>query len=261
VPGAIDTVLLDLDDTLVVEVASADEAIHRACLLASARYAVHPDRLHESLRRVARERWYAAPYYPYASAIAISSWEALWARFEGDHSSLAAMRADAPAHRSTVWRRALAAHEIVDDDLADEMGRTFIEARRSLHIVFPDVADTLAWLLPRYKVGIVTNGMACLQREKLHGAGLAPFFEVVVTAGDVHRRKPDPTIFERALALLDATPGHTVMVGNSLTSDIAGGAAAGMRTIWLNRQCAPPEDSIRPDAKIESLTELIDLLS
>lgn len=235
----VDTVLLDLDDTLVVEKASADEAIHRACLLASARYAVHPDRLHESLRRVAREHWYAAPYYPYASAIAISSWEALWARFEGEHSSLAAMRADVPAHRSAVWRGALAAHGIVDDDLADEMGRTFIEARRSLHIVFPDVADTLAWLLPRYKVGIVTNGMACLQREKLHGAGLAPFFEVVVTAGDVHRRKPDPTIFERALALLDATPGHTVMVGNSLTSDIAGGAAAGMRTIWLNRQCAP----------------------
>ena len=103
--------------------------------------------------------------------------------------------------------------------------------------------------------------MACLQREKLHGAGLAPFFEVVVTAGDVHRRKPDPAIFERALALLDATPGHTVMVGNSLTSDIAGGAAAGMRTIWLNRQCAPPEDGIQPDAKIESPTELIDLLS
>jgi putative hydrolase of the HAD superfamily len=256
----IDTVLLDLDDTLVVEVASADEAIYRACLLAGARYPVHPDRLHESVRRMARAQWHAGPEYAYAASIAISSWEALWARFEGDHPALVRLRQGAPAYRHAVWNGALAENRIRDEPLAAEMSRTFIETRSALHIVYADVLQTLAWLLPRYRVGIVTNGLSCLQRDKLRGAELAQLFDVVVTAGDVHRRKPDPAIFEEAMAMLDATPARTVMVGNSLTSDVCGGAAAGMRTVWLNRQCAPPEGGIQPDAEIESLTELMRLL-
>lgn len=257
----IDTVLLDLDDTLVVEVASADEAFQRACVLAADRYPVHPDRLHESVRRVARERWYAGTEYAYAASIAVSSWEALWARFEGEHPAIAGMRAEAPDHRSAVWRGALAAHDIIDDGLAEEMSRTFVETRRGLHVLFPDVSETLAWLRPRYRLGVVTNGLSCLQRDKLRGSGLAGVFDAFVAAGDLHRRKPDPAVFERALELLGARPERAIMVGNSLTSDIVGGAAAGLRTVWLNRQCAPPQDGIQPDAEIESLTELIDLLS
>lgn len=256
----IDTVLLDLDDTLIVEIASADEAFQHACLLAASRYPVHPDRLHESVRRVARELWYAGPEYAYATSIAVSSWEALWARFEGQHPAIASLRAEAPVHRSAVWRGALAAHGIIDDGLAEEMSRTFVETRRSLHVVFSDVAETLAWLRPRYRLGVVTNGLSCLQREKLRGSRLEGVFDAFVAAGDVHCRKPKPAVFERALALLGAHPERAIMVGNSLTSDVAGGAAAGLRTVWLNRQCAPPEDGIQPDAEIESLTELIGLL-
>ena len=191
----IDTVLLDLDDTLVVEVASADAAIHRACALAASRYPVHPDRLHDSVRRVARERWHAGPDHAYAASIAISSWEALWARFEGDHPSLVRLRNAAPAYRRAVWSGALAAHGIADDELAEAMALTFIETRRSLHIVYDDVLTILAWLQPRYRLGLVTNGLACLQREKLRGAGLASSFDVVVTAGDAGCAKPDPAIF------------------------------------------------------------------
>ena len=256
----IDTVLLDLDDTLVVEVASADEAFRRACLLAAARHPVHPDRLHESVRRVARERWHAGSNYAYAASIAVSSWEALWARFEGEHPGIVRLRQEAPAFRHAVWNGALAEHGIVDESLAAEMGRLFIETRRSLHVVYPDVAETLAWLRPRYRLGVVTNGLSCLQREKLRGAGLAGTFEAFVAAGDTGIRKPNPAGFARALDLLHSRPERAIMVGNSLTSDVAGGAAAGMRTVWINRQCAPLEDGIPPDAEIESLTELIDLL-
>ncbi len=260
-PIPVDTILLDLDDTLIVEEPSADDAIHRACLLASARYDVHPDRLHDSLRRVARERWHATPYYPYARAIAVSSWEALWARFEGDHTAIVAMREDAPRHRQEVWRGALAAHGIRDDSLAEEMGATFIETRRGLNIVFPDVAETLAWLLPRYRVAIVTDGLSCLQRDKLRGAGLADTFPVVVAAGDTGVRKPDPTNLRVALNGLHARAETAIMVGNNPLSDVAGGAAAGVRTVWVNRQCAPAVDGIVPDAEIEDFRELIDLLS
>ncbi|NLT73214.1 MAG: HAD family hydrolase [Chloroflexi bacterium] len=256
----IEAVLLDLDDTLLVEVASADEAIYRACLLAVRRYPVHPDRLHESVRRVARREWYALPEHPYAEAIAISSWEALWARFEGDDPALVALRAQVPAYRRAAWRGALGEHGIVDPHLADEMARTFVLTRQGLMTVYEDVPGTLAALRPRFRLGIVTNGLACLQRDKLRASGLEGQVDAFVAAGDIGQAKPHPAIFRHAMAALDVLPADTVMVGNSLHSDIAGGRRAGLRTVWLNRQCAPLPDDSMPNAEIESLDELPCLL-
>jgi putative hydrolase of the HAD superfamily len=47
--------------------------------------------------------------------------------------------------------------------------------------------------------------------------------------------KPDPKIFEIALDRLGVGALETVMVGDSWINDIAGAAAAGLRTVWFNR--------------------------
>jgi FMN hydrolase / 5-amino-6-(5-phospho-D-ribitylamino)uracil phosphatase len=52
-----------------------------------------------------------------------------------------------------------------------------------------------------------------------------------------------------------------VMVGDSLHHDIAGAAALGIRTIWLNRNGQPPEADVEPDAVIEDLRPLPGLLA
>ncbi|MFL7807700.1 MAG: HAD family hydrolase, partial [Anaerolineae bacterium] len=77
-------VLIDLDDTLVVEVASAEAAFLATCALAQERYGVDAEGLHQSVRQRARELWYDAPARAYSVAVGISSWEALWARFLGE---------------------------------------------------------------------------------------------------------------------------------------------------------------------------------
>jgi putative hydrolase of the HAD superfamily len=258
----VDTVLLDLDDTLVVEFASADEALYRACLLATARRGVHPDRLLETVRRTARAAWYATPEHGYARAIGLSSWEALWARIEGDHHpALDRLRALVPAYRRTAWRGALASLDVHDDDLAAGMESVFIRERRRLNVLYEDTLATLEWMRSRFRLGLVTNGLACLQRDKLRGAGLEGYFDCVVVAGDLGAAKPDPALFAHALERLSALPERAVMVGNSLRSDTAGAHAAGIRAVWLNRQCAPGEPGIAPDAEIASLDALRSLLS
>jgi putative hydrolase of the HAD superfamily len=257
----LDALLIDLDDTLLVEYASADEALHQTCLLAARRHTLHPDRLQETVRRKARALWHVGSQHAYAAAIGISSWEALWARFEGDHHpSLSALRASALAFRREVWSQSLAAHGVADPSLADEMADHFGQVRRTLHIVYPDVRPCLALLSARYRLGLVTNGLACLQREKLAASGLGHYFQSVTVAGDLGVAKPDPAVFRRALASLDATPQRAAMLGNSLRSDIDGARAVGLRSIWLNRQCEPPGDAQPPDAEIETLAELPDLL-
>ena len=49
-------------------------------------------------------------------------------------------------------------------------------------------------------------------------------------------------------------------MGDSLTSDIAGGVCAGIRTVWFNPAHAPTPGAPRVDAQFAALSELPALL-
>ena len=57
-----------------------------------------------------------------------------------------------------------------------------------------------------------------------------------------------------------ATPGGTVMVGDSLRRDVQGAQQAGLRAFWLNRNGRDRELDMMPDAEMTSLRELPTLL-
>jgi len=252
----INAILFDFDDTLVVEEPSAVEAFLAAGERAHEKYGIEPQRLHDSVRRCARDLWKAAPTHEYCRTIGISSWEGLWARFLGDHPSLEALRQWAPVYRVEAWTAALAEHGIDDASLADELAQAFPRERRKRHVLLPGAEEVLKTLCGRYKLGLITNGAADLQREKIDRSGLAGYFYSITISGDVGVGKPDPRMFTAALASLDAEPKTTVMVGNSLKSDIAAAQAVGLRAIWVNHTQAAGREDVHPDAEIASLSEL-----
>lgn len=107
----------------------------------------------------------------------------------------------------------------------------------------------------------MTNGAPDLQRAKLGGAGLGPYFDAVIVSGEVGVGKPDPVPFALALAALGADPAEAVMVGDSLERDIAGARDAGIRGIWLDRAAAGrPPDGVVPDERISDLQQLLAVL-
>jgi HAD superfamily hydrolase (TIGR01450 family) len=68
--------------------------------------------------------------------------------------------------------------------------------------------------------------------------------------------KPQPHLFEVALARLALPPAAVVMVGDSPLSDIRGAQGASLRTIWI----APPDaeaGELRPDLTIRAYAELL----
>ena len=252
----IKAILFDLDDTLIVEEALAEEAFLAACGLAREKYGVDPAALHESVRSNARRIWQAAPTIGYCRIIGISSWEGLWARFLGDDSNLEALRAWAPDYRREAWSAALAEHGVDDTPFAEQLGETFPKERRARHVVFPDAEDALRELRNKYKLGLITNGAPDLQREKIQGSGLALYFDSITISGEIGVGKPDPRIFRAALDALEVGPDPTVMVGNSLKRDIAGAQRVGMRAIWLNRSVAACRSDMVPHAETANLSEL-----
>ena len=63
----------------------------------------------------------------------------------------------------------------------------------------------------------------------------------MITSVDAGARKPAPEFFQYALARCRLTKNDVLFVGNQLNSDIAGGEAFGIRTVWL---CGPAHGSL-----------------
>ena len=118
-------------------------------------------------------------------------------------------------------------------------------------------ARILGELAGRYRLGIVSNfygnlGAICDE------TGIGQHTGVVVDSVRVGFEKPDPRIFEAALAALAATPDSAIFVGDSLPRDMEGARRLGMRHVYVKpgetAACCPQ------DRVIGSVAELLEVL-
>ncbi len=100
------------------------------------------------------------------------------------------------------------------------------------------------------RLGVITNNLVSEQTQKLRQLELTDYFEVVSISEEVGTAKPDPVIFHVTLERLGLQTRDVVMVGDSLTSDIAGALRVGMRCVWLDRQ---PEQGLRAPRGVPTL--------
>jgi putative hydrolase of the HAD superfamily len=255
-------VLFDLDETLIEEESSNDASALAACEIASARHGVDCARLFTAMRQRSGELWRAGPTFDYCREIGISSREGLWGSFTGDDPTLSRLREWSVDYKIRAWTDALRDLEIDDDALAVELAQFFERDRRTRHVLFPESLQVLAELKKDYELAMITNGAIDIQRDKIHGANLADFFNPIIISGEVGSGKPNPKLFQIALETLAVTPDQTVMIGDSLTRDIAGARAVGIRTIWLNRfQATIANHHPTPDLELKDLATLPTLLT
>lgn len=251
-----EVLIFDLDDTLVVEEPAAAAAFEATARVAEEHHRLDRQALARTARSRARELWYATPAHPYCARIGISSWEGLWCRFEGADPNVRWLRDWSASYRCDAWRLALEDQGIEDLPLARELGERFGAERRERHEPYPEVLDSLRALRDTHRFALITNGLCCLQREKLAASGLEEFFDAVIISAEVGVGKPDPRVFEHALSQVGSDAEHAVMIGDNLTRDVDGALAAGLHGVWVNRRRIkrPPD---RPDlVEVTTLSEL-----
>jgi putative hydrolase of the HAD superfamily len=144
----------------------------------------------------------------------------------------------------------------------------------------PDAPDVLTALSQEHPLAVVSNfDHPPAVTDILREAGLLDLFEHAVVSGDVGSAKPDPEIFELALARTGEAAHHVVHVGDS-RDDLLGAHRAGVRCVLLRRpgDADPAEhvdydaespgaseveqdSGVRPAARVESLAELLPLLT
>lgn len=124
--------------------------------------------------------------------------------------------------------------------------------------LFPDVEESIEGLRSRgYRLAIVSNWDSRLFTicERL---GLTSRVEFIVASAPAGIEKPDPRIFEMALARAGTTAGEAIHVGDDYLADVVGARRAGVEPVYLNRDGGPAPSE--PVTTIRSLTELLELL-
>lgn len=128
------------------------------------------------------------------------------------------------------------------------------------HHFLPGAEEALKRLFGKYRLFLMSNGTAKVQKGRLTSANLYRFFEQVFISQEIGYNKPEKAFFDTCFARI---PGfrqeRALMVGDSLTSDIQGGINAGVKTVWVNPE-GRSWDRIRPDYEIRGLGELETLL-
>lgn len=126
----------------------------------------------------------------------------------------------------------------------------------------PGADALLARLRPDYRLYLVSNGFEPVQTARLRSSGLIRSFDGIFISQRIGYDKPDLRFFEACFAAIpDFSPQETVIIGDGLTSDIQGGIAAGIRTVWFNAAGKRESGEITPDYEIHTLKELPALLS
>jgi putative hydrolase of the HAD superfamily len=151
-------VLLDLDDTLLVEKAANEDARLAVCAIASERYGVEVRSLCDAVKAHAGALWCASPTIDYCRRIGLSSSEGLWCRFLGRDRNTRRLHAWAPTYRKEAWHLALADHGVRDRPFAAALAERFPKERRSRQMLLPRARETLLALRQRYTLVPLTNG-------------------------------------------------------------------------------------------------------
>lgn len=158
----------------------------------------------------------------------------LWAAFE---------RGEVDQVRLRVARfERLAVHLGIDVDVEWWAGVYLAAIGQGAHLL-PGAAATVETVSAGHRLALITNGLRDVQRSRLALSPIGPMFEVVVISEEVGAAKPDPAIFDAAFeAMGTPDPAAVLMIGDSLSADIAGGLAYGMDTCWVNPGAEPAPD-------------------
>ncbi len=260
---ALKAVLFDLDDTLLWDDRSVNEAFHATCMAAAAKYpAIQASELEASVRQEARALYESYETFPFTKMIGINPFEAFWAHFsEGEHEMFRKLEQQSPAYRIEAWTKGLLGIGIDDPALGKELAERFPVERRKRPLVYEETFRLLDGLKGRVKLLLLTNGAPDLQREKIAGiANLESYFDHIVISGVFGEGKPAESIFRHAAELLGIDPTEGLMVGDKLTTDILGSRRVGMPNVWINRHSITRTDEIVPTHEVADLEELIVLI-
>ena len=140
-----------------------------------------------------------------------------------------------------------------------ELGRRYVSILSGKGHCIDGARDLCELLHGRVRMYIVTNGTEWIQRGRWAVSGLETYFEEMFISDRVGYPKPDVRFFEAVeREIPDFCKERTLIVGDSLSSDMQGGINFGIDTCWFcpDGGEATAETASRLTYRIGALEEL-----
>jgi putative hydrolase of the HAD superfamily len=130
---------------------------------------------------------------------------------------------------------------------------------------YSDVVPTLLKLRESgYQLGIVSEGRAVKQWQKLIQLGIQHLFHRVLISEEIKQDTVKPEMLERVLKEIGAFPEETVFVGNQLDTDILYANKAGVISVRMrkgeHRVEEPKSPEMTPKYEISKISGILDVL-
>lgn len=140
----------------------------------------------------------------------------------------------------------------------DEFNAFYLARLAEGRAFMPHCRELLEALHGRFKVFVVTNGDTFAQESRIARSGLAHLFDGVFISEKLHCRKPEKEFFDKVFDIVGKEyQSCSLIVGDSLTSDMQGGRNAGIPTCFYGK---PENADERCDFVIEDLLDLLPIL-
>lgn len=123
---------------------------------------------------------------------------------------------------------------------ARAMAREYMEQLSQRGYLLDGARELLDALHGKVKMYIVTNGVEFIQRRRYAHSGLESYFDGLFISDELGFEKPDPRYFECVESKIENfSAKDTIVVGDSLTSDIKGANNYGLDCCWYNPKGKP----------------------
>lgn len=138
------------------------------------------------------------------------------------------------------------------------------EYEKYLHFGFYQIEharEVLEELQKSCDLYVVSNGVLSIQNSRMKGSGLEKYFLRRFISEEIGVPKPNVEFFNRSFAQIpNLKKSSTLIIGDSLTSDVQGGINAGIDTCWYNPNGAKNNTQLVPSYEISDLRQLLEIV-
>lgn len=147
-----------------------------------------------------------------------------------------------------------------DPSPGPELDQYYANTLGSFGILYPGALEMCRALSPHYTMAIVTNGFSASQHGRFDRSPIREYIPYLFISEELGCQKPQRLFFDKvldAMGIEEEDRGLTLVIGDSLNSDIQGGKNAGLDTCWY---CPSPKEDPLPDYTVRNYRELMALL-
>lgn len=178
--------------------------------------------------------------------------ESLWKKLE---------KGEISRHEVLTKRFEILFDELSVDFDSSEMKKIYEKNLSQTGHLIDGAVELLEKIYQKYNLYIVSNGTLSVQLGRIKCSEIGKYFKELFISEVIGSVKPQKQFFDYCFERIpDINLEETLIVGDSLSSDILGGNNAGIKTCWFNPNHQINTLGVKVDYEISKLDELLKII-